>query len=96
MAEHIGTYWLLDMINFDLLPKLLRSKTRDEFYCIRLTVKPDKTARVVVTNGNDENPIISRDIDYTDFPMVSGFKLFLCETVVSEGQRYMLLLPDEY
>ncbi len=96
MAEHIGAYWLLDMINFDFLPKLLRSKIRDTFYCIRLTVSADKTARVIVTNGDDDHAIISRDVDYTDFPRVSDFKLFLCETVVSEGQRYMLLLPDEY
>lgn len=96
MAEHIGAYWLLDMIAFDFLPKLLRPETKDRFYTIRLTVKPDGDARVIVTNGNDDKPIISREVDYTDFPVVKDFKLFLCETVVAEGERYMLMLPDEY
>ena len=95
LAENAGAYWLIELIAFEILPKVVK-KSPDWFYSVKLAVNADSKAILTVDDGNGNKPIVTREIDYADFPQVNDFKLFLEKTSVSDGEAYCLLLPSEH
>jgi hypothetical protein len=84
VAETGGAYWLLDEI---ALTQLSESRvSREEFQRWKLTVKPDHTATLVCEDGNC-NPVYSKHIEFTDFPLPEISFYFTDKTI---------LLPSEY
>lgn len=97
VAHEVGAMWLIELIGFEILPKLLKAH-KSWFYTLDLIVKPNNAAMLKVTDGNDKT-LLTRDINYSDFPSTGddGFRLFLCETTSAEvDEAYCLMIPSEY
>ncbi|MCD2452903.1 hypothetical protein GO003_021205 [Methylicorpusculum oleiharenae] len=91
LAEHggkQGAYWLLDTVALEIAPFL--AVQQQAFGALSLTVNPDKTAVITVTDGNDVT-LASFELFYTDLHP-GDWRLFLIE----EGEHRILLLPSEY
>ncbi len=84
VAETVGAYWLLDEIA--LMNIGLPSLAKEEFQVWTLTVRPDGTATLACTDGN-ENPVFSKELEFTDFPQ---------EGVTLWFQNNTIFLPTEY
>ena len=66
LADHGGAYWLLDEIAFAQRGE--KAVAAEEFQVWTLTVKPDRTARLVCDDGNG-NTVFEKPIPFTDFPL---------------------------
>jgi hypothetical protein len=84
VAVQGGAYWLLDEIA--LAQRFLPAVAAEEFQLWKLTVKDDRTARLVCEDGNDRT-VFSKSIDYTDFPLPE---------IVLYFTNDVILLPSEY
>lgn len=84
VAETVGAYWLLDEIA--LMNMGLPSLAATEFQVWTLTVRPDSTATLACSDGN-ENIVYSKELTFTDFPQ---------EGVTLWFQNNTILLPSEY
>lgn len=84
LAEQAQAYWLLDIIGTEFHPKQVTGDY-PSFLVIKLIVK-DSKANIVLEDG-DYNPIIDKEIDFTDFPE-GTWVLWLIDGV--------LILPSEY
>lgn len=85
LAENAGAYWLVDKIATLQLDKNIVERC-DGLQCWKLTVA-DRKATLVCTDGNDENPVHSEQIEFTDFPL---------ETVSLWVEENVILLPSEH
>lgn len=83
-----GAYWVLDKVALEICP-LLDSK-KQAFGAVSLTVNPDQTAVMIVTDGNDQL-LLRREMRYTDLQN-GEWRFYLIE----EGDHRVLLLPSEY
>jgi len=83
VAEHGGAYWLIDAIAFSQSEP---SVAHEDFQLWTLTVKPDHSATLVCSDGNN-NVVYSRDITFTDFPL-DEIRFYFTNNVI--------LLPSEY
>lgn len=84
VAETVGAYWLLDEIA--LMNMGLPSLALEAFQVWTLTVRPDSTATLACSDGN-ENIVYSKELTFTDFPQ---------EGVTLWFQNNTILLPSEY
>ncbi|MFA7254424.1 MAG: DUF6876 family protein [Patescibacteria group bacterium] len=83
-----GAYWVLDKVALEICP-LLDSK-KQAFGAVSLTVNPDQTAVMIVTDGNDQL-LLRREMRYTDLQN-GEWRFYLIE----EGDHRVFLLPSEY
>ncbi|OAI21758.1 hypothetical protein A1359_19055 [Methylomonas lenta] len=83
-----GAYWVLDKVALEICP-LLDSK-KQAFGALSLTVNPDQTAVMIVTDGNDQL-LLRREMRYTDLQN-GEWRFYLIE----EGDHRVMLLPSEY
>ena len=89
VADNAGAYWLTDAIASYLLDDRARA---EEFQVWRLTVDGETHRGVLtMTDCNAQTPIITQDLDYTDFPLPE-IMLWL---VRGDG-HWVLMLPSEY
>ena len=86
MAEVGGAYWLIDSIASYQGDKRLRGRRMQEFQLWELSVK-NGAAVLTCRADSDEEPVITQEIEYTDFPL-DYIRLFV------EGG--VLLLPSEH
>ena len=89
MAEvaEAGLFWFIDLVAFELLPKLFNSG--ETLVVLKLTVKGG-SAKVIGT-GSGDRKVLTRKIDFTDCP--DGEWNFY---VGVEDDHCVLILPTEY
>jgi len=85
LAEQAGAYWLIDAIASHQ-PKCRRDPMLQEFQAWTLTVKADRSARLVCERDSGDEAF-AQDIEYSDFPLPE-IKLFV--------ENNTLLLPSEH
>jgi hypothetical protein len=99
LQENAEAFWLVDVIASHLMTS---AKLRgEEFQTWRFEKNgvdhavPNKPHRAYATDGNTDDPIVSQDIEYSDFPL-SEIKFF-CVKAPEFGERaWVLMLPSEY
>ena len=72
VADEGGAYWLLDEIA--IAQRFEKAVAGEEFQVWKLTVNPDRTARLACGDGNGRT-VFEKAIEYTDFP-ASGVELW--------------------
>jgi hypothetical protein len=103
VADKAGAYWLVDIIA--IAQKFTPVVKEESFQFWKLTVKDDRSAVVVCTDGGqgvdgDGNAIYRtlyrQEISFTDFPLPE-FDFYCCrDGVLSDGIDWVILLPSEY
>lgn len=89
LASAAAAHWLTDAIGSYLLDKRAQ---QEPFQVWRLAVDTQsRRAVLTMTDGNGSEPIITQQIDYTDFPL-AHIDLWL----VADGEHWVLMLPTEY
>lgn len=89
LASAAAAHWLTDAIGSYLFD--LRAQ-QEPFQAWRLAVDTQsRRAVLTMTDGNGSEPIITQQIDYTDFPL-AHIDLWL----VADGEHWVLMLPTEY
>ena len=84
MIDMCEAYWLVNHIaSYQMEPKI----RNEEFQVWELERRQDDTATLTCDDGNGRI-LLSDEINYTDFPLPEGIKLYLDNGV--------LLLPSEY
>jgi hypothetical protein len=94
LAEQAGAYWLIDAVasyQSRAYPKVLA----EEFQAWKLWVNPNRSATLTMTDGNTDKPIVTQQIEFTDFAD-SGETEAQLYCVLSPGQPAVLMLPCEY
>jgi hypothetical protein len=66
LQDKLGAFWLTDAI---ASYQSKQFKEQYEFQVWKLTVAEDNTGILTATDGNDENAIVTQEIEYTDFPL---------------------------
>ncbi len=85
VAENAGAYWLIDEIA--LAQQFNKKVAAEEFQVWTLKVNDaDRTTVLTCDDGND-NVVLSKDIDFTDFPLPEIQLYFTNNTIC---------LPSEY
>lgn len=87
LATQGQAFWLLDAIASYQTSKLLDQQDLAEFQLWQLTVAPDKSAVLTCQSDSNNEPVVTQNIPYTDFPLTT-IKLYLADQI--------LLLPSEY
>jgi hypothetical protein len=88
LAENAGAYWLIDAIASH---QKTAQKKLDWFQLWELTKQPNNTWLLTCRADTGETPVVSQEIEYSDFPL-NSIKLY----VEGSGDRYVLLLPSEH
>ena len=83
LCDSAECYWLMDIIHSYQAEKKVARASMQVWI---LTVKEDKSAVVIMTDG-DEKELIRQEIEYTTFPL-DTIKLYCMNDVI--------LLPGEY
>ena len=95
LAEHAGAYWLIDAIasyfGSTAMNQALAKDDRLTLHFWRLDVADDHSATLTARADSGEEPFITQEIPYTDFPLKhadvwAGF----------DGNRWTLYLPSEH
>ncbi len=84
VADQAGAYWLLDIVA--ICQRYEKAVSAEGFQVWKLTVRDDRTASLVCTDGND-NIVYTQHIEFTDFPL-DEFTLYFANNVIH--------LPSEY
>ena len=84
MIDMCEAYWLVNHIASYQMEEKIRD---EEFQVWKLERRQDDTATLTCDDGNG-HVLLSDAINYTDFPLPEGIKLYLDNGV--------LLLPSEY
>lgn len=96
VAEHGGAYWLLDEIALHLGSRPFQQSAAHDprlqhmaFWT--LTVKEDRTARLIGYADTGETPFFEKSIPFTDFPLdeISIWSAW-------DGVHWTLYLPSEH
>ena len=82
LREKANCYWLIDIIE-SYQPELKKAG----FQIWGIKVNEDKTATVSCKEDSDKKPIVTQELEYTDFPL-KDFELYCIDGVV--------LLKSEY
>lgn len=94
MATLCQAWWLVDAIASYVATT--QAVQAEEFQTWTLAMSAGKVS-LVCTNGNDEVPIVSQLIGYTDFPFgLLPFKLFCRHSEVAGSMAFVLMLPEEH
>lgn len=89
LARAASARWLTDAIGSYLLDK---RAPQEPFQAWRLVVDTQsRHAVLIMTDGNGPEPIITQQIDYTDFAL-DQIDLWL----VADSEHWVLMLPTEY
>lgn len=89
LADTAGAHWLTDAIASYVLDD---RASQESFQVWRLAVNTEtKAAILIMTDGNNDRPIITQEFDYTDFPL-AAIDLWL----VASGATWVMMLPSEY
>lgn len=89
LADTAGAHWLTDAIASYVLDQRAQ---QEGFQVWRLAVNTEtKAAILIMTDGNNDRPIITQEFDYTDFPL-AAIDLWL----VASGATWVMMLPSEY
>jgi hypothetical protein len=83
-----GCMWLLDILATEFAKPL---RATGEYMGIVDVRVENKTASITMTTTDDEPPVYTRNVGYTDMPD-GTWKFFLAD----EGERFALILPTEY
>jgi len=83
LADSAESWWLIDIVASYQFDEKIK---QEEFQVFKLSVKPDKTALVEISDGN-KNVLATQDIDYTDFPLTE-VELWCIQKIC--------ILPNEY
>ena len=84
LAEQAGAYWLLDEIALSQMH--IAALRAEPFQVWKLTVKPDRSGRLVCEDGEGRR-VFSKRVPFTDFPL-DHITLYFTGGVI--------LLPSEY
>lgn len=89
LAQAAAAHWLTDAIaSYVYHP---RART-EPFQVWRLVVDAStRRAALAMTDGNTDQPIVTQEIDYTDFPLGE-----IAIWLIQEGGPWVMLLPSEY
>lgn len=88
IADEAGAYWLIDAICSHQKRTLLNKyPSLKEFQIWRLQVELEKNSGLLICEEDTDQPVLSQEIPYTDFPL-EEIKFFLIDKIV--------LLPGEY
>jgi hypothetical protein len=79
VAETAKAYWLLDEIA--IAQRFEKALAAEEFQVWVLNVRPDKTARLWCSDGNDDDVVFAKQIEYTDFP-TPGIELWFANNTI--------------
>jgi hypothetical protein len=94
LADKAGAWWLMDKIA--ILGKGTARLAREPFQTWKLTVKGRDDNRLVMTDGDTDDPIYAEVISYTDFPLPE-ITLWAIEQEDPEvGRVRIVMLPSEY
>ena len=89
LADQAGANWLTDAIASYQHEARVRA---EPFQVWGLVVDAStRSALLTMTDGNSSTPIISQEIDWTDFPLAE-----ITLWAVAEGDDRVLILPSEY
>jgi hypothetical protein len=92
LADEAGCYWLLDAIGSYQSQLAKHPDHRmQEMQSWRLTVNADKSAVLTCVADSGEPPVVTQQIEMTDFPLPE-----IQIWVGIEGDRRIALLPSEY
>lgn len=86
LQDKLAAFWLTDAIASYQSKEF---KEQYEFQVWKLTVSDENTGILTATDGNDENAIVTQEIEYTDFPL-SEIVIF-----VSIEPEIFMFLPSE-
>jgi hypothetical protein len=86
LQDKLGAFWLTDAI---ASYQSREFKEQYEFQVWKLTVAEDNTGILTATDGNDDNIIVTQEIEYTDFPLAE-----IVIFVAIEAEIFMFL-PSE-
>ena len=99
LAENAGAHWLTDIVASHLLTN---KKLRDEEFQVWTLEKngedqaqPNRPHRVFVTDGNSDQPIVTQELGYTDFPLAE-IKLYCSKAAEFGPKAWVLMLTSEY
>lgn len=89
LAQAAAAHWLTDAIaSYVHHPKA----SAEQFQAWHLAVDTaTRRATLAMTDGNSDQPIITQELDYTDFPLDE-----IAIWLVAEGTRWIMMLPSEY
>ncbi len=91
VADDAGAWWLMDVIMSHLSTNA--TLRQEEFQHWRFVRNGDGPHLVSVTDGNEGEPIVTQEVEYSDFPLPEiGF--FVCRDEGLGG--WVLMLPSEY
>jgi hypothetical protein len=86
LQDKLAAFWLTDAI---ASYQSREFKKQYEFQVWKLTVAEDSTGILTATDGNDENMLVTQEIEYTDFPL-SDIVVF-----VNTDPDVFMFLPSE-
>lgn len=89
LAQTAPAHWLTDAIaSYVHDPKA----SAEQFQVWHLAVEPSpRRATLAMTDGNSDQPIITQELDYTDFPLPE-----ITIWMVADGTKWVMMLPSEY
>ncbi|MDO9502771.1 MAG: hypothetical protein Q7J52_21940 [Falsiroseomonas sp.] len=89
LAHAAQAHWLMDAIaSFVHDPRA----SAEQFQAWHLSVDAaTRRATLAMTDGNSDQPIITQELDYTDFPLDE-----IAIWLIAEGARWIMMLPSEY
>jgi hypothetical protein len=83
VADADGAYWLFDEIA--IAQRFDKAVAGEEFQVWKLTVNPDRSARLACDDGNGRT-VFEKPIPYTDFP-ADNIELWFENSTIYPGQR---------
>jgi hypothetical protein len=97
LCEAASSYWLLDVIGTEAIPKLLAQFEGGATLGILKMIVADSKVVITMTTADDTPPIWIRRISYSDFPEGTWSFYLSCDTTIEPGRmNTVLILPSEY
>lgn len=89
LAHAAQAHWLTDAISSYVHDPRANA---EQFQAWRLAVDPaTRRATLAMTDGNSDQPIITQELGYTDFPLDE-----IAIWLIAEEARWIMMLPSEY
>lgn len=95
LAKAAGAYWLMDVIasHQPAIRRHPEAARLGEFQLWQLELFPGGGAVATCRADSDEVPAITQEIEWTDFPLPEGARLFVCPASTGDP---VAMLPGEY